>query len=84
MDWGKGLGCELREVRTPWASVDYCNDVDFLWVRWHVSRSLGQRGVMSFDEVNVESNVGEINVTLIQYQQGTTGLWRLPLLSHFL
>lgn len=39
---------------------------------------------MSFDEVNVESNLGEINATLIQYQQGTTGLWHLPLLSHFL
>lgn len=30
VSWGKGVGCELREVRTPWASVDYYNDVDFL------------------------------------------------------
>lgn len=54
-----------------------------------MSGDFGQRDVMFFYEVNVESKVGEITASLTQRHlksepMGMTGLWCLPLLSYFL
>ena len=58
--WGRGVGCEGREVRSPWASLVHCEDADFLPVRWESAKGFGQRSVLSSDKVNVQSKAGEI------------------------